>query len=110
MKLNKKSQVSVGKTSKQAGAELVQAPNQISNGGKHVMLLGPHQMKILLVFGNLWNLGLSGFPKTPPHFELFPTETWDFFDFLTTPPPPLSAPGPKFQRFLVWKASLITHT
>ena len=23
----------------------------------------------------------------PPNFELFPTETWDFFDFLTTPPP-----------------------
>ena len=25
----------------------------------------------------------------PPNFELFPTETWDFFDFLTTPSPPI---------------------
>ena len=44
--------------------------------------LGPHQMKSLIIF---W------FPKTPnptsPIFEHFPTETWDFLDFLTTPPP-----------------------
>ena len=36
------------------------------------------------------------FPKNlPPNFELFPTETWDFFDFLR--PPPI---------WTVWKASL----
>ena len=33
----------------------------------------------------------------PPNFELFPTETWDFFDFLTTPP--LNAKFPSFVAF-----------
>ena len=42
------------------------------------------------------------------NFELFPIETWDFLDFLTTPPP-LFRPFPKFPRFLVWKASLSTY-
>ena len=72
------------------------------------MFLGPHKMKMshyFSVFDTLWNLGLFWFPKTPPpNFELFPTETWDFFDFLTTPP--LIGPFPKFPRFLDWKASL----
>ena len=40
----------------------------------------------------------------PPKFELFPTETWDFFDFLTTPP--LFGLIPKFGCFFDWKASL----
>ena len=78
------------------------------------MFLGPHKIEIiiiLLVFGTAWNLGLLWFPKTlPTNFELFPTETWDFFDFLTTPTPPLFGPFPKFPHFLVWKASLILVT
>ena len=37
--------------------------------------------------------------------ELFPNETWDFFDFLT-PPPPLFGLIPKFSCFFDWKASL----
>ena len=43
------------------------------------------------------------------NFELFPTETRDFFEFLTTPLP-LFGRFPKFPRFLVWKASLIIET
>ena len=42
----------------------------------------------------------------PPNFELFPTETWDFFDFSTTPPPPKCQIS-KFRCFFDWKASLI---
>ena len=43
----------------------------------------------LSVSDTLWNLGLFFISEDPPppNFELFPTETWDFFDFLTTPPP-----------------------
>ena len=56
------------------------------------MFLGPHKMKMshnFLVFDTLWNLGLFFNSEDPlPNFELFPTETWDFFDFLTTPPLP----------------------
>ena len=40
----------------------------------------------------------------PSNFELFPTETWDFFDFLTTPP--LFGLIPKFRCFFNWKTSL----
>ena len=39
-----------------------------------------------------------------PYFELFPTETWDFFDFLTNPP--LFGLIPKFRCFFDWKVSL----
>ena len=49
-------------------------------------------------FIGLWctqELGTFLISEDPsPNFELFPTETWDFFDFLTNP------------RFLVRKASL----
>ena len=38
------------------------------------MFLGPHEMKMSHYF-------------PPPNFELFPTETRDFFDFSTPPPP-----------------------
>ena len=53
------------------------------------MFLGPHKMKMshyFLVFDTLWNLGLFDFrrPPPPPNLELFPTETWDFFDFMTS--------------------------
>ena len=42
-------------------------------------------------------LGTFLISEDPPHnFELFPTETWDFFDFLTTPPP-LFGLIPKFR-------------
>ena len=39
-----------------------------------------------------------------PNFELFPPESWYFFDFLTTPP--LFGLIPKFGCFFNWKASL----
>ena len=68
------------------------------------MFLGPHKMKMshyFSVLNTLWNLGLFLFKN----FKLFPTETWDFFYFLTTPPP--FGPFPKFPRPLLWKASLM---
>ena len=55
------------------------------------MFLGPHKMKMSHYFISLWyppelvTFLISEDP--PPNFELFPTEIWDFFDFLTTPPP-----------------------
>ena len=76
------------------------------------MFFGPHNMKMSHHFISLWyplklgtfliskdpppiilnfsQLKLGTFWKCedpPPNFELFPTETWDFFDFLTTPHP-----------------------
>ena len=42
----------------------------------------------------------------PPNFELFPTETWDFFDFLTTPPPYLDL-FPSFADFSNGKLPLL---
>ena len=41
----------------------------------------------------------------PPNFELFPTETWDFFKFFDDPTP-LFGLIPKFRCFFDWKASL----
>ena len=71
------------------------------------MFLGPHKMKMSHYFISFWYpLELGTFlisEDPPPNFELFPTEIWDFFDFLTTPP--LFGPFPKFPRFLLWKAS-----
>ena len=59
-------------------------------------------------FISLWyplKLGTFLISEDPtPNFELFPTETWDFFDFLTTPP--LVGLIPKFKVFFDWKASL----
>ena len=50
------------------------------------MFLGPHKMKMsnyFLVSDTLLNLGLFLISEDPPsNFELFTTETWDFFDFL----------------------------
>ena len=57
------------------------------------MFLGPHKMKMSHYFISLWyplELGTFLISEDPlPNFELFPTETWDFFDFFTTPPPPI---------------------
>ena len=54
-------------------------------------MLGPHKMKMSHYFISLWyslELGTFLISEDPPHnFELSPTETWDFFDFLTTPFP-----------------------
>ena len=70
------------------------------------MLLGPHKMKMnnyFSVFDTLWNLGLFFISEDPPpNFELFPTETWDFFDFSTTPPPYLDY-FPSFVAFSIGK-------
>ena len=66
------------------------------------MFFGPHKMKMSHYLFSLWNP--LDFRGPPPNFELFPTESWDFFDFLTTPP--LFGPFPKFPRLLLWKASL----
>ena len=47
-----------------------------------------HKMKI----GLWYPLELGTFlisEDPPPNFGLFPTETWDFFDFCTIPPPPI---------------------
>ena len=38
-------------------------------------------------------------------FELFPTKTWNFSLIFYDLPPSIFEPGPKFSRFLVWKAS-----
>ena len=47
--------------------------------------------------GTFLNLGLFFISEDPPpNFEVFPTETWDFFDFLTTLPP------------LIWTVSQIS--
>ena len=50
------------------------------------MFLGPHKMKMSHYFITLWYpLELVTFLNSedppPPNFELFPTETWDFFSF-----------------------------
>ena len=71
------------------------------------MFLGPHKMKMstyFSVFDTLWNFFFFFWRPPPPNFELFPTETWDFFDFLTTPP--LFGLNPKFRCFFNWNASL----
>ena len=52
--------------------------------------MGPHKMKMSHYFISLCyllELGTFLISEDPPNFELFPTETSDFFDFLTTPPP-----------------------
>ena len=73
------------------------------------MFFGLHKMKIIHYLFSLWSpleLGTFLISEDPyPNFELFQTETWYFFDFLT-PPPPLFGPFPKFPCFLLWKASL----
>ena len=60
------------------------------------MFLGPHKMKMSHYFITLsYPLELGPFliSPPPPNFELFPTETCDFFDIFTTPPPsPLFGP------------------
>ena len=57
------------------------------------MFLGPHKMKMsnyFLVSDTLLKLGLFFYLGRPhSNFELFTTETWAFFDFLTTPQPPI---------------------
>ena len=59
--------------------------------------------------GSHLKLGTSFMSEDPPpNFEFFPTETWDFFDFLTTPP--LFGLIPKFGCFFYWKASLTVHS
>ena len=72
------------------------------------MFFGPHNMKMSHHFFSLWYpLKLGTFlisEDPPPNFELFPTETWDFFDFLTTH---LFGLIPKFCCFFDWKASLM---
>ena len=72
------------------------------------MFFGPHNMKMSHHFISLWYpLKLGTFfisEDPPPNFELFPTESWDFFEFLTTPP--LFGLIPKFGCFFDWKASL----
>ena len=81
--------------------------------------IGPHEMKTSQYFSVLdtvWNI--LNFLIPPPHFELIPTETWDYFDFVTTspstPPPPrplhLSGPCPNVGHFLIWKASFSYFT
>ena len=65
------------------------------------MFLDPNKMKkshYFSVFDTLWNLGLFNFRRAPPNFEIFPTETWDFFDFLTTPPPSFWTIGQIFHK------------
>ena len=50
-------------------------------------------MKMSHHFISLWYpLKLGTFlisEDPPPNFELFPTETWDFFDFFQPPTPPI---------------------
>ena len=48
------------------------------------MFLGPHKMKMSDYLISLWyplELGTLFSSEDPPNFELFPTETGDFFDF-----------------------------
>ena len=52
------------------------------------MFFGSHKMKMSHYFFSLWYPLELGTFLISPNFELFPTETWDFFDFLTTPPTP----------------------
>ena len=54
--------------------------------------------------GTFGNLGLFGNVMTPPLFDLFPTETWDLFEFLMITP--LLGTFPKYWRFLILKAPL----
>ena len=61
------------------------------------MFLGPHKMKMSHYFS---------VSDSPPNFEVSPMETWDFFDFLTTPP--LFGPIPKFPAFSIGKLPLET--
>ena len=45
--------------------------------------------KIMHYFSNLGTFGILGTlwkVMTPPLFEIFPTETWELFEFLMTPP------------------------
>ena len=78
--------------------------------GSNFMILGPHKMKMSHYFISLWYpLELGTFlisEDHPPNFELFPTETWDFFDFSKTPPQKKKFQIPKFRCFFDWKASL----
>jgi len=54
------------------------------------MFLGPYKKKMSQYFISLcypMELGdFFDFRRPLPNFELFLTETWDFFDFLITPP------------------------
>ena len=78
---------------------------------KILCYMGPPKMQMshyFLVLDPNWNLGFFKF--------LFPllifsfSETWDLKKNSDDPPSALSGPGPKFPRFLVWKASLIVCT
>ena len=79
------------------------------NNWSKIMFLGPHKMEMSHFFVSLWYpLELGTFlisEDPPPNFELFPTETWDFFDFSTTPPP-LNAEFPSFVAFSIGKLPL----
>ena len=67
------------------------------------MFLGPHKMKISHYCFSLW------YPLELGNFELFPTETWDFFDFLTTPTDYMALYILKLEKYTI-KCYILSYT
>ena len=78
---------------------------QQRSGIDHIYPSWPILFVVVVKSGKLWTGSKVEISPPPTYFDLFPTETWDIFDFSTTPPP-LNAKFPSFVAFSIGKLPL----